>query len=394
MEQDIGNKFKEILAGLSDDKKKQLYDKLRGMEPDERNRLIAEIVKKSEKKISEDDFLPVNKEEKSKEVKEIKEKEKSAVQKKAQPKSTPAPVKVKKKPNARFYKFIAVVFLVVVVIPVCGIMAYQKRADIKSIYHALKGEKPVVETTLETENTEPAQKGGDESVSSSETSKTDPTETPTPEPTKVEVRPDHPDLSGLRVVIDPGHQKNPDMDQEQVSPSSRNTKAKCTAGSEGSVTGIKEYELTMNVSNLVKEYLEQCGATVVLTRENNDINLSNQERAKLAGASNAQVFLRIHADAANDAKTSGIKVFVPEKGDTELGDILGNKLKEAEGLEFDKSVQTSAYTGLNYASSSIKSFQVSLGFLSNRDDEKVITDPDKQYEIAVAISEFLKEIRI
>lgn len=387
MEQDIGSKFKEILASLPEDKKKQLYEKLRGMEPDARNKLIAEIVKKSEQKISENDFLPVEKSEKTKEP------DKAPVQKKERPKSSPAPVKVKKKPNANFYKFISIVFLVVVVIPVSAVMAYQKRDDIKSIYHALKGDKVVVETTRATDNTDPAQTSAGETENTAESTEAEPTETPTPEPTKVEVKSDHPDLTGLRIVIDPGHQKNPDTDQEQVSPNSRNTKAKCTAGSVGVSTGIKEYELTMNVSRLIKEYLEQCGATVVLTRENNDINLSNQERAKLAGASNAQVFLRIHADAANDGKTSGIKVFVPEKGDTALGDILGNKLKEAEGLEFDKSVKTGAYTGLNYVSSSIKSFQVSLGFLSNSDDEKVITDPDKQYEIAVAISEFLKEIR-
>lgn len=392
MEQNIGDKFKEILAGLPEDKKKQLYDKLRNMEPEERNRLIAEIVKKSEKKISENDFLPVNKEEKKKEAEKVKKEEVKA-KPKPQPKPQSAPVKVKKKPNARFYKFIAVVLLVVVVIPVCAIMAYQKRSDIKSIYYALKGDKISVETTKETDGSDPSQTGGSETAASSETSKAEPTETPTPVPTKVEVKSDHPDLSGLRVVIDPGHQKNPDPEEEQISPDSRNTKARVTAGSVGVSTGIKEYELTMNISNLLKEYLEQCGATVVLTRENNDINLSNQERAKLAGASNAQVFLRIHADAANDGKTSGIKVFVPEKGDTELGDILGNKLKEAEGLDFDKSVRTGAYTGLNYVSASIKSFQVSLGFLSNSDDEKVITDPGKQYDIAVAISEFLNEIK-
>ena len=374
MEQDIGRKFKEILASLPEDKKKQLYEKLRKMEPDARNKLIAEIVKKSEQKISENDFLPADKSEKAK-----------------KPEKTP--VKVRKKPNANFYKFISIVFLVVVVIPVCAVMAYQKKDDIKSIYHALKGDKVVAETTETTDNSEPSMTGAAETDNTSESTEVEPTETPTPEPTKVEVKSDHPDLTGLRIVIDPGHQKNPDTDQEQVSLNSRNTKAKCTAGSEGVSTGIKEYELTMNVSRLIKEYLEQCGATVVLTRENNDVNLSNQERAKLAGASNAQVFLRIHADAANDGKTSGIKVFVPEKGDTALGDILGNKLKEAEGLEFDKSVKTSAYTGLNYVSSSIKAFQVSLGFLSNSDDEKVITDPDKQYEIAVAVSEFLNEIR-
>ena len=374
MEQDIGRKFKEILASLPEDKKKQLYEKLRKMEPDARNKLIAEIVNKSEQKISENDFLPADKSEKAK-----------------KPEKTP--VKVRKKPNANFYKFISIVFLVVVVIPVCAVMAYQKKDDIKSIYHALKGDKVVAETTETTDNSEPSMTGAAETDNTSESTEVEPTETPTPEPTKVEVKSDHPDLTGLRIVIDPGHQKNPDTDQEQVSLNSRNTKAKCTAGSEGVSTGIKEYELTMNVSRLIKEYLEQCGATVVLTRENNDVNLSNQERAKLAGASNAQVFLRIHADAANDGKTSGIKVFVPEKGDTALGDILGNKLNEAEGLEFDKSVKTSAYTGLNYVSSSIKAFQVSLGFLSNSDDEKVITDPDKQYEIAVAVSEFLNEIR-
>ena len=145
----------------------------------------------------------------------------------------------------------------------------------------------------------------------------------------------------------------------------------------------------------MRDYLEQCGATVILTRETSDIDLSNQERAQIAVDNEADVFIRIHADEANDSQASGIRIYVPDSGSytassSAQADAYGALLSEASGLPFDGTRQTYLYTGLNYANS-IPSFQVSLGFLSNSDDEAILVTEDNMVAVAQATSVFCLE---
>lgn len=229
------------------------------------------------------------------------------------------------------------------------------------------------------------------------TESAEPSPTPTPAPTLVPLKADAPDLAGMTIVIDPGHQATMWAEEESVAPGYSSTKKKATPGTTGVVTGVKEYELTLDISLMLKEYLEQCGATVVLTRTTNDVQLSNQERAQVAVDNNADLFIRIHADKANDSYTSGVKVFVTNKGDYSSslvgwGNTLGQGVADSIGLGFIGTTSSDLYTGLNYASS-IPSFQLSVGLLSNSDDEAVITNPDNQVEICDSIARFAVEFK-
>ncbi|MBR1797022.1 MAG: N-acetylmuramoyl-L-alanine amidase [Clostridiales bacterium] len=219
-----------------------------------------------------------------------------------------------------------------------------------------------------------------------------PTVTPTPAPTRVPVAADHPDLTGLTVVIDPGHQQTADEEPELYASWLSSTKPRCTSGTTGVISGVHEYELTLDYSLVLADYLEQCGANVILTREENDVNISNQERAAIATSAQADLFLRIHADAAGDSATSGVRVYIPDSGsytDTSpsYAQQLADAVAQAEGFEVDRVQRTSLYTGLNYANS-IRSFQISLGFLSNIDDEAVLVDEENMVNVAEAISVF------
>lgn len=223
------------------------------------------------------------------------------------------------------------------------------------------------------------------------------TPSPTPEPTKVPLAEDAPDLTGMVIVIDPGHQAFTSEGNESVSSSSSAEKPRATSGSVGTVTGICEYELTLYYSLKLRDYLEQCGATVLMTREENEVDVSNQERAELAVNNNADLFLRIHADSANDSLQSGVKVFVPDSGNytasnNAWGESLGNKVAEAFGLPFMGVTATDVYTGLNYANT-IPSFQISLGLLSNSDDEAAIINEELQVNACAAMAQFAFELK-
>ena len=222
-----------------------------------------------------------------------------------------------------------------------------------------------------------------------------PTVTPTPEPTRVPLAADAPDLAGLTVVIDPGHQETADNEQELYASWLSATKPRCTAGTTGVVTGTPEYELTLDYSLIIADYLEQCGANVILTRDTNDVNISNQERAQIAVSNNADVFLRIHADAAGDSAASGVRVYIPDNGSyTDTSPAYAQQLAElvaaAEGLEVNDVRATSLYTGLNYANT-IRVFQLSLGFLSNSDDEAVLVNEENIAPVAEAVAVFCSE---
>ena len=225
-----------------------------------------------------------------------------------------------------------------------------------------------------------------------------PTETPTPipatpTPTSVPLPSDHPDLTGLVIVIDPGHQAEADTTLEESIPGTTAEKERATTGAVGVDSGVKEYELTLQYALIMKEYFEGCGAEVILTRDTNDVNISNIERAKIATDNNADYFIRIHADSAPDADIKGVKVYVPYTGKYSSSAAAdGKKLAEAVasgiGSESLGVVQSNMYTGLNHADS-VRSYQIVIGYLSNSDDDALLGKEDTAYNAAVAIAGFI-----
>ena len=225
-----------------------------------------------------------------------------------------------------------------------------------------------------------------------------PTDTPTPvpatpTPSPVPLKDDHPDLSGLVIVIDPGHQAEPDTELEESIPGSTAQKEKATAGAVGINSGTCEYDLTLQYAIVMKEYLEGCGAEVILTRSGNDENISNIERAKIATDNKADYFIRLHADSAPDSDIRGVKVYVPSTGKyASSASDDGKKLAETVASEIGSTslgaVQSNMYTGLNHADS-VRSYQLVVGYLSNSDDDALLNQEDTAYNVAVAVSGFL-----
>jgi len=253
------------------------------------------------------------------------------------------------------------------------------------------------ETTIASETSGSVPSGDASSVTTEAQNTPSPTASPSPTPSPVPVASDAPDLKGLTVVIDPGHQKLTSSRVEKVASWMAAEKSRCTSGGVGVTSGITEYELTLEFSMKLKSYLEQCGANVIMTRSENDVDLSNQERANMATSSNCNIFLRIHADSANDSKTTGIQMYVPSQGKNFKGDItkanaLGSALSEATGLTYNGVLSTEVYTGLNYATS-VHSLQVSLGYLSNSDDEAIITNEEMQYNMVKCFAKFCAEYK-
>lgn len=84
------------------------------------------------------------------------------------------------------------------------------------------------------------------------------------------------------IGIDPGHQgPNVDMsDLEPLGPGSTEMKAKASTGTQGTFSGLPEYQLNLDVSLKLQQILEDRGYQTVLTRTDNDTAISNKERAE------------------------------------------------------------------------------------------------------------------
>ena len=186
------------------------------------------------------------------------------------------------------------------------------------------------------------------------------------------------------VALDPGHQSFAiDMSaKEPNGPGSNEMKAKCTSGTTGRYTGIPEYQLTLDISLLLRTELEARGYQVVLTREDNETAISNAERAVMAADSGADIYVRIHANGSENTSVSGALALVPGEDNPYVGGLASDSYRLAEavltsycgGTGFEnKGIQiNNTMTGINW--SRIPVMILEMGFMSNENDDYSMAD--------------------
>ncbi|MEG0577891.1 MAG: N-acetylmuramoyl-L-alanine amidase [Romboutsia sp.] len=199
--------------------------------------------------------------------------------------------------------------------------------------------------------------------------------------------------SSKTIVIDPGHSSVGNRDQEPVSPGLSETKAKDVLGATGSYTNIPENETTISVSLLLKEKLEKVGYNVIMTKKSVSESLSNIERANIGNKNNADLVIRIHADSANSSSARGASALVPsinqytqgiynlsEKYGTSILNTYTNELNiHSRGV-----IERDDITGFNW--SKVPVVILEMGFLSNENEDKFISNSENHEKIATAIA--------
>ena len=213
----------------------------------------------------------------------------------------------------------------------------------------------------------------------------------TPEPTPFPVG--GPDLSGYCVVIDAGHQGTPNLEQEPLSSSMSGSKDKSAEGYTGMVSGINESQINLDAALLLSEYLKSLGCEVYLTRETEEVDISNKERAEFAVSKDPDLYIRLYCNYANDSKTSGMSILVPSSGKfasemTVWGENLGKTIENFTGSSFRGCQASGNYSGLNWADS-IPSFMIRMGYLSNSDDEARLQDEEYQLQLCQGVAQFI-----
>jgi|GEM_PF-729477 len=188
-------------------------------------------------------------------------------------------------------------------------------------------------------------------------------------------------LDGVRVGIDPGHQAHGNSAQEPVAPGSAETKAKVSSGTQGVSTRIPEYEINLQVALLLRDALEAQGAEVFMTRETDDIDISNIERAQMMNELGAHVVLRLHCNGSTNQSITGIGLYVKSAGpgaeeSYAICEPLLAAMGEATGARTESIHISDTYSGLNW--STVPSILVEMGYMSNPEEDEKLASPEYQ----------------
>ena len=197
------------------------------------------------------------------------------------------------------------------------------------------------------------------------------------------------------VVIDPGHSAVVAEGTEPLGPGSTENKAPDTSGTSGTVSGLAEYELTLSVSQKLRDVLQDRGYTVLMTRESNDVPVSCIERADVANNAEADAFVRIHANGSEDSSVKGAMTicitpdnpFYPELYEQAraLSDCIINKLSESAGCENDGVWETDSMSGNNW--SQVPATIVEMGYMTNPEEDALMATEDYQNKIVRGIAD-------
>lgn len=196
------------------------------------------------------------------------------------------------------------------------------------------------------------------------------------------------------ICIDPGHQAKGDMSQEPIGPGATQTKFKVSWGTQGVATKTPEYELTLSASKILKTYLEQMGFKVIMTRESNDVNITNAERATFANKNNADLVIRIHADGSEDSSVNGASLHIPAQNgqytskiypkSNQCAEIMMSSMKGA-GFKVNNIFQRSDLTGFNW--SEVPAVLVEMGYMSNPEEDQKMAQKSYQEKMMKSIAE-------
>ncbi|AFQ42341.1 N-acetylmuramoyl-L-alanine amidase [Desulfosporosinus meridiei] len=161
------------------------------------------------------------------------------------------------------------------------------------------------------------------------------------------------------------------------------------------ISKVLEKDITLGVSKRLQVLVQQSGAKAVMVREDDrDLGTSQgllkrkredlAQRIQLAMDTQAEVYLSIHANSFPDPKLTGAQTFY--HSDSPEGKLLAQFIQQ----ELNSMTNTTRVAKGNQDIYVLKKAKqaavtVELGFLSNLQEEQLLTNPEYQQKLAIAI---------
>lgn len=163
-------------------------------------------------------------------------------------------------------------------------------------------------------------------------------------------------------------------------------------GATGVSTGVKESDLNLKIVLYLKEYLENAGIKVILTRSDDSIfdgafskNKDMAERKRIVEESGCNMMISVHLNRFSDRSVRGAQVFYSAR--SVEGKLLAEDIQQSLNKNIEPFRARNAMTGDYYMlrCTVAASIIAECGFLSSPEDEALLITAAHQQKLALAI---------